>query len=81
MSDCAAQALRLPLTSRDGAALRWLEARCAEWIVYIRRRRKRLTRGPLSAEELEILNALTEAENAVRRLRAALTQETSPWRT
>lgn len=63
----------MPLaTPRDLAALEWVERRAAALVAHLRRRRKRMPRGPLTTGEVEILRALIAAEAAARRLREVL---------
>ena len=60
--------LRLPLDARDRAGLAWLEQRCRRWAVWIRRRRKRIPRGPLSPDEIDALQALDQVADGLRTL-------------
>ena len=49
-----------------------MERRCRRWQVGIRRRRKRLPRGPLSAEEVVTLQALGQIVMGVNALLARM---------
>jgi len=64
--------LRLPTDGRDRAALAWLSARLSKWTCHVRRRRKRLQPGPLSENEVRVLQVLGHAEGAVHGLQALL---------
>ena len=60
-----AKPVRLPVTDRDAAGLRWFRTRLSYWVCALRRRRKTLHPGPLTPEEHRALNHLTAAERAI----------------
>jgi len=60
-----AKPVRLPVTDRDAAGLRWFRTRLSYWACSLRRRRKKLRPGPLSPDETMALNHLVAAERAV----------------
>ena len=64
--------LHLPVSSQDVKGLVWLEQRARRWQLFIRRRRKRIPRGPLSPDEVATLQALLSITKGLNHLLAHL---------